>query len=284
MKPERVLVLPNPDKEAALSATNEIVENLCLWGCTADFTEIGKDTAEAVKSFCPDLLVVLGGDGSIIDVARCTAGSDIPIVGVNFGTVGYMAEISHDKPQDLKKIIEGKFHIQKRMMLDVTIIREDGRATSSVYPALNDAVLSNGPIPKLLEFELYANGRLAHCMRSDGVIVSTPTGSSAYSMSAGGPVLDPELSCICTTPICPHHLNNNRPTIFRGRTVLEIRNAKCRGNNIYLSVDGREVYEIGGGDIVRISRSGYTAPLVRIGNDSFVRLLNTKLSYRPIDS
>ena len=167
------------------------------------------------------------------------------------------------------------------MMLDVVIIKEDGTVIEATSPVLNDAVLSNGPIPKLLEFDVYANGMLAHSMRSDGVIISTPTGSSAYSMSAGGPVMDPELSCICTTPICPHYLNNNRPTIFRGRTVLEVRNARCRGNNIYLSLDGREVYEIEGSDIIRVSRSSCTAPLVRVASDSFVKLLNTKLSYRP---
>mgnify|MGYP004469476857 FL=1 len=284
MRIEKVLVLPNPEKQAALDCCEKIVSDLRSWGCSADYIPIGEGLHDKITACSPELMVVLGGDGSIIDVARCSAGMDIPIVGVNFGTVGYMAEINHDSPQELKKIIEGRYHIQKRMMLDVTIIRSDGRAVSSKYPALNDAVLSNGPIPKLLEFELYANGRLAHYMRSDGVIISTPTGSSAYSMSAGGPVMDPELSCICSTPICPHHLNNNRPTIFRGRTVLEIRNAKCRDNNIYMSVDGREVFDIGEGDIVRISRSAYTTPLVRISNDSFLRLLNTKLSYRPIDS
>lgn len=205
---------------------------------------------------------------------------NIPIVGVNFGTVGYMAEISHQRPEDIKKIIDGRYNVQKRMMLDVVIIKEDGTVKVAKSPVLNDAVLSNGPIPKLLEFELYANGMLAHSMRSDGVIISTPTGSSAYSMSAGGPVMDPELSCICSTPICPHHLNNNRPTIFRGRTVLEIRNARCRGNKIYLSLDGREVYELEGSDVVRISRSACTTPLVRVGNGSFVKLLNTKLSYK----
>lgn len=284
MSTKKVLVLPNPEKSAALDAADHIVADLISWGCEALSVEVGNDVRKRVEDYSPELLVVLGGDGTIIDIARETAGLNIPIVGINFGTVGYMAEISHHRPEELKKIIDGRFNIQKRMMLDVVIIKQSGEAIVAESPALNDAVLSNGPIPKLLEFELYANGMLAHSMRSDGVIISTPTGSSAYSMSAGGPVMDPELSCICSTPICPHHLNNNRPTIFRGRTVLEIRNARCRGNKIYLSLDGREVYELEDGDVVRISRSTCTAPLVRIGNGSFVKLLNTKLSYRPKDN
>lgn len=281
---KNVLVLPNPDKPAALDAAGSIVDDLLSWGCSAHSVLLDEKLGEHIKEYAPDLLVVLGGDGTIIDVARGTAGMNIPIVGVNFGTVGYMAEISHHRPEELKKIIDGRFNIQKRMMLDVIIIKENGSVQIAKSPVLNDAVLSNGPIPKLLEFELYANGMLAHSMRSDGVIISTPTGSSAYSMSAGGPVMDPELSCICSTPICPHHLNNNRPTIFRGRTVLEIRNARCRGNKIYLSLDGREVYELEGSDVVRISRSAATAPLVRVGGGSFVKLLNTKLSYKPKDN
>ncbi len=284
MNTNKVLVLPNPEKSAALEAADRIVRDLISWGVEATAAEVCAAVGEKIAELAPDLLVVLGGDGTIIDVARTTAGMNIPIVGINFGTVGYMAEISHHRTDELKKIIDGEFNVQKRMMLDVVIIKQDGTVVTAKSPALNDAVLSNGPIPKLLEFELYANGMLAHSMRSDGVIISTPTGSSAYSMSAGGPVMDPELSCICSTPICPHHLNNNRPTIFRGRTVLEIRNARCRGNKIYLSLDGREVYELEDGDVVRISRSTCTAPLVRIGNGSFVKLLNTKLSYRPKDN
>jgi len=164
------------------------------------------------------------------------------------------------------------------MMLDIDVIASD-KSLKSSSKALNEAVISNGPIPHLVEFDLYCDGNLCQHIRSDGIIVATPTGSSAYSMSAGGPVMDPSLSCICATPICPHHLNS-RPVIFGSDSVLEIRNARCRNNYIYLSVDGKEVFEIDSGDVVRISKSKCTAPIVSSGKNSFIEVLNSKLSYQ----
>lgn len=223
-----------------------------------------------------DLLVVFGGDGTIIDVARVTASMNIPIVGVNFGHVGYMAGIEAEDADSLLQVIRGDFEIQRRMMLNVSIMR-DGEKLTPNHPALNDVVLSNGPIPRLLNFDMYCSGRFSQSLRSDGIVIATPTGSSAYSMSAGGPVLDPMMFCICATPICCHNLNS-RPIIYRENAVLEIRNMRCRKNSIYLSVDGKEVIEICDGDVIRISKSAYTVPLVWPGKKNFVEVLNSKLS------
>ena len=273
---KKIIILPNRDKKIP----TEKIEALCCklrdWGCDAVVEEIPSPGEDSSRLSYADLLVVLGGDGTIIDVARVSAGMNIPITGVNFGHVGYMAEIESDCTDRLRAVIDGKCNIQKRMMLDIAVVRGD-KAILTVHPALNDAVLSNGPIPKLLGFDIFCDGLFAQHMRSDGIIISTPTGSSAYSMSAGGPVIDPEVQCICATPICPHLLNA-RPVIFSPDCIMEIRNAECRGNNIYLSVDGKEVIELAGGDVIRIKRSKCTIPLVRVGKESFIETLNSKLS------
>lgn len=274
---KKIYVLPNSDKPRAVEAAEGIAKQISDLGFTAEIGEIPRCISDGEKLSDADYLVVLGGDGSIIQVARSVIPAKIPIIGINYGNVGYMAALNCDDISALSSILSGDHTVQNRMMLDVDIIKED-KSVRSLTCALNEAVVSNGPIPHLVEFDLYCDGKLCQHLRSDGIIIATPTGSSAYSMSAGGPVLDPSLCCICATPICPHHLNS-RPVIFRGDSVLEIRNASCRNNYIYLSVDGKEVFEINSGDVVRIARSKHTASIVSTGNDSFIEVLNSKISY-----
>ncbi|MBQ4066416.1 MAG: NAD(+)/NADH kinase [Clostridia bacterium] len=272
-----VYVLPNSEKPDAVKAADGICKRICEWGFNARICEIPTKRENSASLADAGFFVVLGGDGSIIQVARATIDIGAPIIGINYGKIGYMAVLGSDDTEALKGILEGRHTVQQRMMLDVDIINADKTLKSASY-SLNEVVVSNGPIPHLVEFDLFCDGNLCQHIRSDGMIIATPTGSSAYSMSAGGPVMDPALSCICATPICPHHLNA-RPVIFGGDSVLEIRNAKCRNNYIYLSVDGKEVFELDEGDVVRIARSKYTAPIVCSGDNSFMEVLNSKLSY-----
>lgn len=223
-----------------------------------------------------DLIVVLGGDGTIIEAAKATAGFNIPIFGINYGKIGYLADAESVEESYIEDVLNGNCKVEKRMTLDVAVIRS-GRVVHGEFNALNDVVLSNGPVPHLLSFELHCNGFLSQNIRSDGLILATPTGSSAYSMSAGGPVVDPEMQCIIGTPICPHSLHV-RPVVFKGSSVIEIRNATCRTNKIYLTVDGKETVEIDDGDIIRIAKSDRVVPLVRIKEQGFLNVLFTKLS------
>lgn len=275
---KHIYVLPNPEKPKAVEAAEGICKMIESFGYDCKISAIPENAVDAQSMADADYLVVLGGDGTILQVARATADIDAPIVGINYGKLGYMAVLGGDDTDELRDILGGKHIVQERMMLDVDIIKGD-KSVRSFSRALNEAVISNGPIPHLVEFDLYCDGNLCQHIRSDGIIIATPTGSSAYSMSAGGPVMDPSLSCICATPICPHHLNS-RPVIFGGDSVLEIRNAVCRNNYIYLSVDGKEVFEIGSGDVVRIAKSKYTASIVSHKNNSFIEVLNSKLSYQ----
>lgn len=275
---KQIYVLPNKEKPEAVDAAEGICKSVISWGFDCDIAPIPATIEEAQALRNADFLVVLGGDGSIIQVARSTVDINVPIVGINYGKLGYMTAVRNDGICELKNILFGDHIVQERMMLDVDIIKDD-RSVRSFSRALNEAVVSNGPIPHLVEFDLYCDGRLAQHIRSDGIIIATPTGSSAYSMSAGGPVMDPSLACICATPICPHHLNA-RPVIFAGESVLEIRNATCRNNYIYISVDGKEVFELSRGDVVRIAKSKHTASIVSSGENSFIEVLNSKLSYQ----
>lgn len=273
-----IYVLPNKQKSCAVEAADQIRNIILSMDYDCKIEKMPDTVEEGNRLSGAEFLVVLGGDGSIIQVARATININVPIVGINFGNIGYMAALAANNVEGLKNILSGAYAVQERMMLDVDIIRDD-KVVKSLTCALNEAVISNGPIPHLVEFDLYCDGNLCQHIRSDGIIVATPTGSSAYSMSAGGPIMDPSLSCVCATPICPHHLNA-RPVIFGGDSVLEIRNAVCRNNYIYLSVDGKEVFEVDFGDIIRIAKSKHTAPIVSMGNNSFIEVLNSKLSYQ----
>ncbi len=270
---KNVLVVANKDKKIPKKSIDELVTRIENAGCTAFVCDYISKNSDLERI---ELIVVLGGDGTIIEAARATAGLEIPIFGINYGKIGYLASAESVEESMIESVISGDCKIERRMTLDVTVLRA-GKAVACGYNALNDVVLSNGPVPHLLSFELYCNGGKAQSIRSDGIIVATPTGSSAYSMSAGGPVVDPEMSCIVATPICPHSLHI-RPVVFKGSSVLEIKNARCRTNKIYLSVDGKETAEVCEGDTIRIAKSDIVVPLVRIHDQGFLNVLFTKLS------
>ncbi len=223
-----------------------------------------------------DVIFVLGGDGSIIQAAHRSVGLGIPIVAINCGRLGYMAEIEIGELELVDQVLAGVGTIEERMMLHVEVHRGEGILTFTA-PALNDVVLTNGPIPRLLYFALVCDGELVEHCYADGMILSTPTGSTAYSMAAGGPVLDPRLDCICATPICPQTMNNH-PIIFSGNSVLEIRNIKSNGNVIYLSEDGRESMSLQENDCIRITHSSCRIPLIRIKKGGSLSALRRKLS------
>lgn len=223
-----------------------------------------------------ELVVILGGDGTILESARRASPLEIPVIGINLGRVGYMAEIEIGEIESLRRIVSGDYEIEERSMLSVEIITGDGRVRSSNY-ALNDAVLSNGSISRIVDLELSEGGVLISSYRSDGIIISTPTGSTAYSMSAGGAVVDPRLSCICVTPICPHSLSA-RPLVFPDSAVLNLKNVCQREKMLYLTVDGRVNFELFRGESVRITRSPLTTRFIRLNKSGFYIRLRQKMN------
>ena len=223
-----------------------------------------------------DIIVVLGGDGTILESARKAAPANIPILGINLGRLGYMAELELDELNELKTVINGEYSIEKRMMIKVEVIGKDGGEKLSAY-ALNDAVISNGSIARIIDLALYEGGSLVSSYRSDGLIISTPTGSTAYSMSAGGAVVDPRVECICVTPICPHALGS-RPIIFPKSAMIEVKNICQREKMIFLTLDGRLNQELSYGDTVKITESELETSLIRIKSNCFYNQLRKKMN------
>lgn len=240
------------------------------------FTGIADTVTSDSEYSDADLVIAFGGDGTIIKAAREFSVSGISVLGVNTGTLGYLAELSPDQSEYIEKVIAGEYRIDDRMMLDVSILRGD-EVISPERAALNEVVLANGPVSRLFRYELYCNGIHIQSCRADGVIIATPTGSTAYSLSAGGPVADPGLECIITTPICPFGLTQ-RPVIYGGDTCLEISSVSCRENSVHLTVDGSEIFEIYPEDRIRIEKSETRARLVRLRHRSFLEVLHEKMS------
>lgn len=221
-----------------------------------------------------DLVIGIGGDGVMLEAARRATPAAIPILGINMGRVGYMTELEMTELDLLEKIFEGDYYLDERAMLRVEIRSNNGSSKFTAY-ALNEAVVANGSTARIIDLQLSDNGRLVSEYRADGLVIATPTGSTAYSLSAGGPIIDPKLSCFCVTPICPHSLIA-RPLIFPDSAVLEVKNICVREKVLHLTVDGRATFDLYFGDTAIITRSALQAKLLRIKNDDFYSKIRMK--------
>jgi NAD+ kinase len=223
-----------------------------------------------------EMVVALGGDGTILRTARHLAGHRVPILGINMGSFGYLTEVNlNEIHSTLELIIEGKFVTEKRMMLDVSIRR--GKTVSNVGSVLNDVVINRGDLSRMNELEVEVNGKYLTTYKGDGLIVSTPTGSTAYSLSAGGPIVFPGKDLIIVNPICPHTLTN-RPIIFSEDSNLKITLwSKDRG--AMLALDGQEAHRIKSGDAVIVKRSKHSIMLVLSPYRSYAEILRSKLGW-----
>ena len=207
-----------------------------------------------------DLILVLGGDGTLLAVARLIGHRRVPILGVNLGTLGFLAEISQEEMfETLEEVLAGRFHREQRMRLEVRVHR-DG-AVVGEYLALNDAVIAKTGISRLLDLEARADGVEGTAYHADGLIVSTPTGSSAYSLSAGGPLVLPGFEAVLLTPICPHTLTQ-RPLVLPADSGVEIRVHQTHEGDVRLTVDGQVGCEVREGDFVSARRSEHPVELL----------------------
>ncbi len=221
-----------------------------------------------------ELIIVIGGDGSMLDCARRAAKRGIPVLGINMGRIGYMTELEMDELDLLDKVFAGEYSLDERAMLSVKIISVKGNVRFSAE-ALNEAVIANGVAARIIDVELYDNDALVSAYRADGLVVATPTGSTAYSLSAGGPIVDPRLSCFCVTPICPHSLLA-RPLIFPDSSCLKVKNTCVREKMLHLTVDGKATFEMYYGDTAVITKSGTVAKLLRIKDGGFCSKVRLK--------
>lgn len=207
-----------------------------------------------------DLIVVLGGDGTLLAVARAVGPRDVPILGVNLGTLGFLAETGReDLFPSLESVLADRFQTEERMRFDVRVMRDDEQL--GAYFALNDAVVSNTALSRMVDLHARVDGAEVGTYHADGLIVATPTGSTAYSLSAGGPLLLPTFDAILLTPISPHALTQ-RPLVLPGNGVVELEVKASRGGEVHLTVDGQVGRALEEGDVVTVRRSDHPARLL----------------------
>lgn len=272
----KIAVVPNLTKEAAQACTDEVLRILSECGCetvlkTDLFTAHGvyQERIEDSLRSC-DLFIAIGGDGTIIHTAKLAASMKKPILGVNAGTLGFTAGVERHELSLLANLVRGEYLEERRLMLEVELT--SGDHVQRFY-ALNDAVLSGEP-SKIIDYQMVL-GHRSYRYRADGFIVATPTGSTAYSLSAGGPVIEPNMDCLVYTPICPHSLFN-RSIIFGTKSQLLVDIPENIGR-LYLAVDGETPLEIFTKDKLRFFPSDRFARFIRLGGYDFYDVLNQKI-------
>ena len=222
-----------------------------------------------------ELIVVLGGDGTLLSIARHTDGS-VPILGINMGELGFLTEVTEAEALPmLGRVLSGRFELDRRMTLAASL--ERGGKTIGRFRALNDVVVSNGSLARIVGFGVSVDGLPLASYRADGLIVATPTGSTAYSLSAGGPVVEPTVQALIVSPISPHTLSN-RPVVLRPEAVVRIAVAE-RENDAILTIDGQESKRLAGRDVIVVRRGRATVSLVRSPDRTYYEVLRAKLGW-----
>ena len=220
-----------------------------------------------------DMLICFGGDGTILHMAKAATRHGVPILGVNIGTMGFMAELESSELQSLKRLAAGEYTIDNRMMLDVTVHRDRDIIFHDI--CLNDAVITKGAVARIVHLSVKCDGVQAMECSGDGVIVATPTGSTAYNLSAGGPIVEPDAHSILVTPICSHDVAS-RGIVASEKRVVSVALTKNARRNAYLSVDGGRAFRMSMGDITVIRKSNLVTKLVRLKDRSFYDVVNMK--------
>lgn len=278
-----VAVLPNLSREKAQYYTVRLIERLSgLGACIFMQSKFQANFSGGVSRFFDDfdemvsscdLMVALGGDGTIIHCARHAAAFDKPILGVNVGRLGFLAELETDEFDELDKLARGNYRIEKRMMLGIRYTENGAEKTET---ALNDAVLMRGALSPMPDFRVNFNGQTVCDYRGDGLIISTPTGSTAYSLSAGGPIIDPQLSCILLSPVCSHSLLT-RPVVFGPSAKLSVRTHFRTKGEAFLTMDGEISLKVDQSQMIEFYRSEKTVDIVRLKDHNFYDIVNEKL-------
>ena len=248
--------------------------------CTDYFPDNGVTFAESLEQLfeTADMAVTVGGDGTIIHAAKYAACTDTPLIGVNVGRLGFVSDVEPDEIGDLKKLVSGAYSAEQRLLLDVEVRKPGGVRH---FLAVNDAVLTHGTLSKIVDFTLSLNGEEISKYRADGLLFSTPTGSTAYSLSAGGPIVSPQMDCILMTPVCPHSLFS-RSVLFNVDSALGVTVKIPAGCGCVLSIDGETNINITEQDVVTVRRSERRLTLLSVKKRNFYRKLNEKLKVREL--
>ncbi|HBT48707.1 MAG: putative inorganic polyphosphate/ATP-NAD kinase [Caldanaerobacter subterraneus] len=282
---KKVGVIPNINKDKDLEVTKSVVNWLLDHGSEPYLNEIvaarigyekhGKKANEIYSK--SDFLIALGGDGTILNVARLCAPFGTPILAVNLGHLGFLTEIDASELfPSLEKIYKGEYAIEKRMMLEANVVKNDMEVIN--FRALNDIVITRGAFSRMARIKAYVNDNYVDTYLADGVIVATPTGSTAYSLSAGGPIVYPTVEVIIITPICPHTLYS-RSIVVSPDDVMRLEIAE-ENQDLMITTDGQQGYKIDYRDVIYIKKSNEYTNLIKVKNSNFFDLLRDKLTER----
>ena len=282
---KRVILTPNPYRDKNFRTVREAMRileecgmetRLCLPFEVDRSFELPRDLhfskldRELPKA---DLVICFGGDGTILHMAKMATRRDIPILGINIGTMGFMAELESTEMDKLRQLVTGEYTLDSRMMLDVTVTRDRSIIFHDI--SLNDVVITKGAVARIVHLSVHCDQVQAMEISGDGVIVATPTGSTAYSLSAGGPLVEPEAHNILITPICAHDVGH-RCIVASPNRVVTVQMARNARRNAYLSVDGGKAIRLNMGDVATVCKSEKETKLVRLKNRSFYDVVNTK--------
>lgn len=273
----KIAVLPNLKKSEAMSCAEEAIAILNSHGCETilktdlfDSFGIYHETIDSELLSC-DIFIAVGGDGTIIHTAKLAATMNKPILGINAGTLGFTAGMERNELSLLPNLFSGKYREERRLMLAVQVF---SNGNTSTYQALNDAVVS-GELATIMNYSMALGENKGYNCRADGFIVATPTGSTAYSLSAGGPIIQPDMDCLVYTPVCPHALFN-RSVVFGGNTRLVVNIPKNHGQ-LFLMVDGEKPVNLKMNDKLIFFRSERSARFLKLGAKDFYDVLNQKI-------
>ena len=283
-----ISVFPNLNNNGVSELAFDVIKILTDGGADVyvqnEYKPIFKSTKAKFENFdkamslC-DCAIAIGGDGTTLNIAKKAAFLNKSALGINAGRLGFMSGIERDELSLLTKLINKEYIIDERAMLKATI-EKDGEVLSS-HHCLNDIVVSRGNFARLIDVTITCDGRSVSNMRSDGVIISTPTGSTAYSMAAGGPVVSPEADCNIETPICPHSLMD-RSIIFSADKELIVTANNDQNNSPIMTVDGQEAVNLTPGCQIHIKKSDITTKLIKLKPENFYEVLNKKIIERRV--
>ena len=280
---KHILLVPNTQKDKELAVTKQVaayIADRAKLFLHEDYRGFGVEAAgfrapDEVYSGI-DCIIVLGGDGTLLGVAREATSHKIPILGINLGRLGFLAEVErHEIEACLDKLLAGAYTVENRMMIHAVIRKASG--STAAFDALNDIVISRTSFSRLLDLNVYVNDEFVDDYKADGIIIATPTGSTAYSMSAGGPIVDPSVNTFLITPICPHKMYSRTIIVPESKSISVVVNDK-HTKNAMVTADGQEGTRFELGDRLEITKSVNSTGLIRVSGSRFYSVLRHKLA------
>ena len=278
----RIGIIAKPKKPA-----NEVVASLVKWlrerGVevfldeeTALFAGIDSNYKKSEIPYVSDVIVVIGGDGTFLSVARLVYGNDVPVLGVNLGRLGFLTEVTLDELYDvMDMVLKGDYIIDERAMLEAFIFRHGEKIAE--YRVLNDVVINKGTLARIIELEAKVDGKFLTLYRADGLIISTPTGSTAYSLAAGGPILYPSIPSFILTPICPFTLSQ-RPIVIPDNSEIEVT-LNTENEDVFVTLDGQVGFALKVRDTVKVRKAKKSIKIIKNPRRDFFEVLRTKLKW-----